>query len=64
LRAHGVDVDVVLADRAALPLGEFPDDIALAIADVAGAGFREHDPKLLGAELALLVKDDVLRSPR
>ena len=64
LRAHGVDVDVVLADRAALPLGEFPDDIALAIADVAGPGFREHDPKLLGAELALLVKDDVLRSPR
>jgi uncharacterized cofD-like protein len=64
LRAHGVDVDDVLADRAALPLGEFPDDIALALADVAGAGFREHDPKLLGAELALLVKDDVLRSPR
>ncbi len=64
LRAHGVDVDVVLADRAALPLGELPRDIALVIADVAGAGFREHDPKLLGSELALLAKGDVLRRPR
>ena len=64
LRAHGVDVDVVLADRAALPLGELPQDIALVIADVAGAGFREHDPKLLGSELALLAKGDVLRRPR
>ena len=63
-RAHGVDVDVVLADRAALPLGEFPQDIALVIADVAGAGFHEHDPKLLGSELALLAKGDVLRRPR
>jgi len=64
LRAHGVEVDVVVADPAALALGEFPDDVALEIADVAGAGFREHDPKLLGAELALLVHDDVLRCPR
>ena len=64
LSAHGVEVDVVVADRAALPLGQFPDEVALVIADVAGTGFREHDPKLLGAELALLVHDDVLRCPR
>jgi class 3 adenylate cyclase len=55
MSAHGVDVDVVLADRDALPLGEFPDDTALVMADVAGAEFREHDPELLGAELAMLV---------
>ena len=64
LRAHGVDVDVVLADKAALALGEFPDDTALVTADVAGPGFREHDPQLLGAELAWLVNGDVLRCPR
>ena len=29
------DVDVVLADRAALALGAFPDDVALVMADVA-----------------------------
>ena len=63
LRAHDVDVDVVLADRAALPVGELPEDVALVIADVAGAGFREHDPKLLGAELALLAREAVLRCP-
>ena len=55
MSAHGVDVDVVLADRDALPLGEFPDDTALVMVDVAGAEFREHDPELLGAELAMLV---------
>jgi uncharacterized cofD-like protein len=64
LRAHDVDVDVVLADSSALPLGDFPDDTALVLADVGATGFREHDPKLLGAELALLVNGDVLRSPR
>ena len=64
LRAHGVDVDVVLADRAALALGAFPDDVALVMADVAGPGLREHDPELLGAELELLVNSDVLRCPR
>ncbi len=64
VRAHGVVVDVVLADRSALPLGGLPDDTALVLADVGGAGYREHDPKLLGAELALLVSDDVLRCAR
>jgi class 3 adenylate cyclase len=64
LRAHGVDPDVVLADRAALPLGEFPDDVALLLADVGGAGLRAHDPRKLGAELALLVNEGVLRCAR
>ena len=64
LRAHGVDVDVVLADVAGLAVGEFPVDTTLVIAEVGSAGLREHDPKLLGAELALLVNDDVLRLAR
>ena len=64
LRVHGVDVDVVSADAAGLPVGEFPVDTALVIAEVGSAGLREHDPKLLGAELALLVNDDVLRLAR
>lgn len=59
LRAHDVPVDVVLADRAALPLGEVPGDVRLVVADLAMEGFREHDPKRLGVELALLVEDDV-----
>jgi uncharacterized cofD-like protein len=63
LRAHDVPVDVVLADKVALPLGKMPTDVALVVADLAGADFREHDPKLLGAELALLLDCDVLRSP-
>ncbi|MGA2529379.1 MAG: gluconeogenesis factor YvcK family protein [Acidimicrobiales bacterium] len=55
LRDHDVAVDVVLADRAALALGAFPDDVALVVADLASAERREHDPKLLGAELSQLV---------
>jgi uncharacterized cofD-like protein len=55
LRDHDVPVDVVLADRAALALGEFPDDVSLVVADLASAGFREHDPKLLAAELSQLI---------
>lgn len=62
LRAHGVDPDVVLADGAALSIGELPEDVALVLADVGGAGLREHDPAKLGAELALLVNQGVLRS--
>jgi len=57
LRAHGVEVDVVLAGNAALPLGELPDDVALVLADVGGAGLREHDPEKLGAELASLMNE-------
>jgi uncharacterized cofD-like protein len=59
LRAHDVLVDVVLADRAAIAIGELPGDVELVTADVAAPGFLEHDPERLGAELALLVGDDV-----
>ncbi|HLN05443.1 MAG TPA: gluconeogenesis factor YvcK family protein [Acidimicrobiales bacterium] len=62
LRSHGVPVDVVVADRAALPIGELPADVRLVIADVAADGFREHDPKRLGAQLAPLVPEDVCGS--
>ncbi len=55
LREHDVPVDVVLADKAALALGPFPDDVALVVADVAAEGLREHDPKLLGEELSHLL---------
>jgi uncharacterized cofD-like protein len=52
---HDVPVDVVVADSTALAIGRFPDDIALVVADVAAEGLREHDPKLLGAELSNLI---------
>ena len=55
LREHDVVVDVVLADRAALALGAFPDDVALVVAELASAQLREHDPKLLGVVLSQLV---------
>ena len=55
LRDHDVPVDVVVADSTALAIGRFPDDIALVVADVAAEGLREHDPKLLGAELSNLI---------
>jgi uncharacterized cofD-like protein len=62
LRAHGIPVDAVLADAEALVLGEIPDDVDLVVADLAGAGFRDHDPRLLGHELARLVPDGALCS--
>jgi uncharacterized cofD-like protein len=55
LLEHSVFVDVVVADSAALEVGSFPDDIALVVAEVAAEGLREHNPKLLGAELANLI---------
>ncbi len=55
LREHEVPVDVVIADRAALPLGAVPDDVGLVVANVAAEGLREHDPILLGTELGRLV---------
>jgi uncharacterized cofD-like protein len=51
----GVPVDVVVADRVALALGNIPDGIDLVVANVAAAGLREHDPSLLGKELSQLV---------
>ena len=35
LRDHEVPVDVVLADRTALPIGELPDDVRLVVAELA-----------------------------
>ena len=55
LRDHDVPVDVVVADSTVLAICRFPDDIALVVADVAAEGLREHDPKLLGAELSNLI---------
>ena len=55
LRAHGVPVDVVVADKVALTIGKFPDGLDLVVANVAAAGLREHDPRLLGRELSQLV---------
>lgn len=51
LFAHGVPVDVVLADKAALPLGRVPSGVALVSASMSSGELREHDPSLLGAEL-------------
>jgi uncharacterized cofD-like protein len=55
LRDHEVPVDVVIADGAALPLGAVPDDVRLVVANVAASGLRDHDPRLLGAELSQLL---------
>jgi uncharacterized cofD-like protein len=55
LRDHDVPVDVVLADAAALALGDLPGDVALVVAELATEALREHDPKLLGAELSQLL---------
>jgi len=59
LREHQVPVDVVLADKNALPIGEVPDDVRLVVAELGAEGFREHDPKRLGEELASLTEGDV-----
>jgi uncharacterized cofD-like protein len=55
LRAHGVPVDVVVADSVGLAVGELAEGVSLVRADLAAPGFAEHDPKLLAAELAPLV---------
>ena len=62
VRAHGIPVDIVVADAEALSLGEMPDDVRLVVAHLAGAGLREHDPELLAGELARLVPDGALSS--
>jgi uncharacterized cofD-like protein len=63
LREHEVPVDVVLADRTALPIGELPGEVRLVLSDLGNDGFREHDPKRLAVELALLVPDGVCGVP-
>jgi uncharacterized cofD-like protein len=55
LREHGIPVDVVVADKDALALGEVPDDISVVVAAIAVSGFSEHDPRLLGQQLSQLV---------
>ena len=59
LRSHGIDVDVVLADESALPIGALEGGVRLVTADLGTAGFLEHDPKRLATELSLLLPDDV-----
>ncbi len=63
LREHEVPVDVVLADRTALPIGELPGEGRLVLSHLGNDGFREHDPKRLAVELALLVPDGVCGVP-
>ena len=54
LADHGVPVDVVLADPAALRLGEMPEGPELVLAEVAAPGAGEHDPGRLAAALSAL----------
>ncbi len=53
LRAHGLDVDVVLCHPGALPLGGV--DVRVVEREVAGPGKTEHDAHLLADALADLV---------
>ena len=53
LAAHGVDVDVVLADPAAIALGRL--EVPVVEASLAKANGRAHDPARLAAALSRLV---------
>ncbi|HEU0169885.1 MAG TPA: gluconeogenesis factor YvcK family protein [Acidimicrobiales bacterium] len=53
LRRHGIEPDVVVAQRAALPVGEPGVDVVEA--DVVRPNGLAHDPTLLAAVLAALV---------
>jgi uncharacterized cofD-like protein len=53
LRRHGIEPDVVLAQRGALPLGDA--GVEVVEADLVRPNGRAHDPVLLGAALAGLV---------
>jgi len=54
LRAHGVDVDVVLCHPGALPLGDV--DVPVVERPVATAGGAAHDPERLAVALRDLVR--------
>lgn len=54
LRRHDIEVDVVLAQRGALPLGDVRG-VEVVEAELVGPGCRAHDPALLGPALAQLV---------
>ena len=53
LAAHGVEVDVVLADPAAIALGEL--DVEVVAVPLAKANGRAHDPTRLAVALGRLV---------
>ena len=53
LHAHGVDVDVVLADEASLPVGE--PDVPVVLRSVAAADGVSHDPERLARALSDLL---------
>jgi uncharacterized cofD-like protein len=52
---HGLVVDVVLADRSALVLGDVPGGVAVELAELSGPKLVAHDPELLGTALSGLV---------
>ncbi|MBN2624090.1 MAG: uridine diphosphate-N-acetylglucosamine-binding protein YvcK [Acidimicrobiales bacterium] len=54
LQRHGIDPDVVLAQRGALPLGR-PAGVDVVEADLVRPHGLAHDPELLGAALERLV---------
>lgn len=54
LRAHGIDIDVVVHDAARLPLGKVPSDIEVATRPLADRSGRLHSPHLLAAALESL----------
>jgi uncharacterized cofD-like protein len=51
---HGLVVDAVLADPAALPIGEVPHGVRLELAALAAPDLVAHDPELLGRALSSL----------
>jgi uncharacterized cofD-like protein len=55
LRRHGIEPDVVLAQRGALPRGDIDSDVEVVEADLVRPNGLAHDPARLGAALAVLV---------
>lgn len=55
LAAHGVVVDVVVAERGGLPLGELPAGLEVVVEELSRDGLVSHDPALLGAVLERLL---------
>lgn len=51
LEAHGVEVDLVLADTSGISLGSLPPTARLALAPLAGRRGLVHDPGLLATAL-------------
>lgn len=55
LVAHGVTVDLVLADERGLPIGELPPGVAISCGRLGTPGLEGHDPDLLAEALASAV---------